>query len=65
MTIEEILLYIHNRINCLAVDELMLSNEMTLSSPSDYKILRKKHVCNAAIREELQTLSDYITEEMY
>ena len=65
MNTEEILLYIHNRINCLAVDELTLSNEMTLSSPSDYKTLRKKHVCNAAIREELQSLSDYIMEGMY
>ena len=37
MNTEEILLYIHNRINRLAVDELALSNEMTLSSPSDYK----------------------------
>ena len=65
MNTEEILLYIHNRINCLAVDELTLSNEMTLSSPSDYKALRKKHVCNAAVREELQALSDYIMEGMY
>ena len=46
MNTEEILLYIHNRINRLAVDELALSNEMTLSSPSDYKTLRKQHVCN-------------------
>lgn len=65
MNTEEILLYIHNRINRLAVDELALSNEMTLSSPSDYKTLRKKCVCNAAIREELQALSDYIMEGMY
>lgn len=65
MNTEEILLYIHNRINRLAVDELALSNEMTLSSPSDYKTLRKQHVCNAAIREELQALSDYIMEGMY
>ena len=65
MNTEEILLYIHNRINCLAVDELTLSNEMTLSSPSDDKTMRKQHKCSAAIREELQTLSDYITEGMY
>ena len=65
MNTEEILLYIHNRINRLAVDELTLSNEMTLSSPSDYKTLRKKLMYSASAREELQALSDYIMEGMY